>query len=272
MPIRYPRRAGLVLATGQTTQYSSELDDGYYEKGLAKAYSVLTASQYAGTTNIDLAHYAGTAGQVAFVAATKKITDVGNGLAIFKTGDTIICSGPAEANNIAVLTVATGNVAGEIVVTESLTNETPAGVVTIKKREAHSNACVLDMNSGLMWSRTVSDKMGSSSSGTMPWTGFLYDIFAYATAANTAGLAGYSDWQVPNINELLGLFLSQIATPRIDAAFAGFNTDITHSSTTNPANTTKTIALYWTMGTGNLTYNAAKDNSEPWAVLLVRGG
>lgn len=45
-------RRGRLLKTGQTTQYSSELDDGYYEKGRAKSYTILTAGDYAGTTNI----------------------------------------------------------------------------------------------------------------------------------------------------------------------------------------------------------------------------
>ena len=40
-----------MLKTGQTTQYSSELDDGHYEAGIAKpttAYEVLTTGQYSG--------------------------------------------------------------------------------------------------------------------------------------------------------------------------------------------------------------------------------
>ena len=41
-------RRGRLLKTGQTTQYSSELDDGYHEKGLAKNYQVLTTGQYSG--------------------------------------------------------------------------------------------------------------------------------------------------------------------------------------------------------------------------------
>jgi len=44
-------RGGL-LKTGQTTQYNSELDDGYYEMGLARQYAILTVGQYAGTTNV----------------------------------------------------------------------------------------------------------------------------------------------------------------------------------------------------------------------------
>lgn len=41
-----------LLKTGQTTQYNSELDDGYYEKGTAKSYTVLTTGDYSGTTNV----------------------------------------------------------------------------------------------------------------------------------------------------------------------------------------------------------------------------
>ena len=51
---------------------------------------------------------------IAFVSATKKIKDANNGLALFKTGETIVVSG--SASNDRVYTVATGGVAGEIVV------------------------------------------------------------------------------------------------------------------------------------------------------------
>ena len=48
MPLRQPRRAGLLLKTGQLTSYSSEADDGYYEIGLTKRYTILTTGQYSG--------------------------------------------------------------------------------------------------------------------------------------------------------------------------------------------------------------------------------
>ena len=44
----------LLLKTGQTTQYNSKEDDGYYEKGLSKEYAILTTGQYSGTTNITI--------------------------------------------------------------------------------------------------------------------------------------------------------------------------------------------------------------------------
>ena len=89
MPLRQPRRAGILLKTGQTTQYSGELDDGYYEIGLTKRYEVLTLSQYSGTSNIDLIHLTDT--DISFAATTPgTINQVGADLAMFKTGEVIV--------------------------------------------------------------------------------------------------------------------------------------------------------------------------------------
>jgi hypothetical protein len=71
-----------------------------------------------------------TAITIAFVLATKKITDSGSLLAQFATGTTIRVSG--SANNDGIYTVATGGVAGEIVVTEALATESVGASVTIE--------------------------------------------------------------------------------------------------------------------------------------------
>lgn len=67
---------------------------------------------------------------IAFVAATKKITDTGSGLAKFVTGTTIKVTGSVA--NDGVYTVATGGVAGEIVVTETLIDGAAAPSVTVE--------------------------------------------------------------------------------------------------------------------------------------------
>jgi len=111
MPLRMPRRAGLLLKTGQTTQYSSESDDGLTQAGLAKRYTIHTLSQYSGTSNIDLIHL--TAATIAFAATTPgTITDSGNDLAMFKTGDVLIVTG--STSNDGTYNISTGNVAGTI--------------------------------------------------------------------------------------------------------------------------------------------------------------
>lgn len=53
-PTAWCKFMGLLLKTGQTTQYSSKEDDGYFQKGLSRDYTVLTTGQYSGTTNITL--------------------------------------------------------------------------------------------------------------------------------------------------------------------------------------------------------------------------
>ena len=267
MPLRMPRRAGLLLKTGQTTQYSSELDDGYYEKGLAKRYTTLTTGGYSGTVNIDLIHV--TAATIAFAATTPgTITDSGNALAMFKDGETLIITG--SASNDGTYTVSTGNVAGTIRTTEATLLEAAGATVSIAKREAHSNNCVLDNNTGLMWSRYTSStsKMGTDGNGKMPWTGQLYDIFQYVAAAKVASLGGYSDWRVANIAELESLLTDIDRVPNT-TAFSSWPTSEVVSSTTATATYVWSISVLPGVQVGTC-YPIFKTTSQYCA--LVRGG
>lgn len=159
-----------MLKTGQTTQYSSELDDGSYQAGIAKAYQVLTAGQYSGTTNIDLAHLVDTG--ISFDSATKEIRCAGK-CGVFKAagGDTVVVTGSGSNNGVYTSASAT---ADKIVTNEAVVNEAAGESITLAKREAKSNNCVMDLNTGLMWLRDPSNtpaKMGAASDGLMPWTG-----------------------------------------------------------------------------------------------------
>lgn len=183
-----------LLKTGQTTQYSSELDDGYYQKGVSKSYTILTTGRYSGTTDITIGG----------------------------------------------------------------------------KTDVHSNNCVLDDNTGLMWSRYVSGSVGTGSDGKLPWTGGD-DIFAYCAAANTASLGGYTDWRVANINEMFSLPNYENAT-RVpySTAFPSFPITPVWSSTTMKQDTTnafwmRTDTDIWLGGTDTKT-------TTSYFVLLVRGG
>lgn len=69
------------------------------------------------------------ANTIAFVSASRKITDSGNGLAKFKAGETIRVCG--SVSNDGVYTVVTGGVAWEIVVAEPLVNEAAGAAVTL---------------------------------------------------------------------------------------------------------------------------------------------
>jgi len=153
---------------GQLTAYMVG-DSGDQRKGLAKSYTVLSTGQYSGTTTIDSSHYA--AATIAFVEATNKITDSAGLLATVKTGDTIVVSGGTA--NDSVYTVVTGNVAGEIIVAEDVVDELAGAYVTICKRVAISNNCVLDNVTGVMYLRYTTGgpalKVGAASDGKLCW-------------------------------------------------------------------------------------------------------
>jgi hypothetical protein len=189
------RKQGGLLKTGQTTQYGGYEDDGYYEKGSAKQYTILTAGRYAGTTDITLN----------------------------------------------------------------------------SKTDTHSNNCVLDLKTKLMWSRYPTDGLGPGTDGKLPWTtnGSGEGIFAFVAAANAALLGGYSDWRIPNLFELQSLLiLEQPTAPPNPTAFPGWPvTNYFWTSTTLPYNTTRAITLYF--AGGNVDGVAKTTN---YLTALVRGG
>lgn len=191
------QRRGRLLKTGQTTAYGigSTADDGYHEKGLAKAYDVLTSGQYSGTTNITIN----------------------------------------------------------------------------AKTDAHSNNCVVDKVTGLMWSRYASASVGPTSNGLLPWTtnGSGEGVFTYAAAANSASLAGHTDWRVPNIFELYSLCDFEATTAAPDStAFPSFSTSSSYyTSTTGPNLTTGAIFMQFSGGAVS-----RQDKALTGLVLLVRGG
>lgn len=116
-----------------------------------------------------------TASTIAFVMATKKITDSGNGLAAFTTGMVIRVSG--TVSNDGVYTIATGGVAAEIVVTESLVNESsgtpftidqtftggPTGLTIPTVEEALFGKCKLYIDPTTIGTTLVSNTLLSSS-------------------------------------------------------------------------------------------------------------
>jgi len=137
------------------------------------------------------------------------------------------------------------------------------------KTDAHSNNCVVDNNTGLMWSRYASASVGAGSDGKLPWTTNVNGegIFAFCAAANAAALGGHADWRVPNINELLSLLDHEAALSFPNAtAFPSWPNVVMWSSTTTSALTVNAENIIFSYGAMS---TAVKTAAAP--VALVRG-
>lgn len=274
MPVRYiqteceacPEYGSLLVKTGQTTQRDSELDDGYYESGVAKSFTANTSGAQSGTTNIDLIHLAANT-TVSFDSGTKEIRGTGI-MDVFKAtgGDSIVVTGSTSNNGVFTTTSAT---ADKIVVSEAVADESAGASVVIAKRGAISNNTVLDNNTGLEWTKSISSVFGKTSTGQMPWTGSPYDIFAYAAAANSASLGGYTDWRIPNIVELISIVDYETGGQAYvdNSAFDTITRSIWTSNTETPS---AGNAYYFESGNGRVLYNT-KTTSTTYYALLVRG-
>ena len=255
-----------LFATGQLTQYSGELDDGYYRKGDQKSYTILTTGPQAGASNIDLIHLS--ASTISFDSSGSTINDSASQFSALGFSATTVVVVTNSASNNKALTVQSVSGSGTLIVTGGVTTESAGAAVSLAKREAHSNNIVIDNNTGLMWLRYAADKMGPASDGIMPWTGQLYDIFQYADAANAAQPGGYNDWRVPSDLELKCLCDMEQPTAAPDpTAFPSWPTsDYFWSATTRPNVTS--VAMIVSFYGGDVGVNT---RTYTYFCALVRG-
>jgi hypothetical protein len=150
------------------------------------------------------------------------------------------------------------------------------GITINSKTDTHSNNCVFDEQTGLMWSRYCSASVGPASNGKIPWTttgsgGTAEGIFAYVAAANAASLGGYTDWRIPNIFELLSIADYEATTAQPDStAFPGWpSSDYFFTATTTPSATTSAMLVFFSPGTTGLQGTGVKTGNLYCA--LVRG-
>ena len=116
-----------------------------------------------------------------------------------------------------------------------------------------ATSCVTDTLTGLMWVRTPNT--------TATWNNALIN-------ANGLSLCGFTDWRLPNINELKSLVNSEAANPSafLNAqGFSGVAGDRYWSSTTSAANPT-VLAWQVDMSSGRLDGTPKTDSIYVWPV------
>jgi len=115
---------------------------------------------------------------------------------------------------------------------------------------------VLDIKTGLIWE---DDKQNTNN--TFTWSSAL-------SYCNSLSLAGYSDWRLPNINELSSIIDYDKFNPAIPSAFEHVTAKGFYWSSTTWSNENFAIGVGFTSG-AEVNAKKIKDNFK---VRCVRGG
>lgn len=162
---------------------------------------------------------------------------------------------------------------------EKLTAGQHSGTTTITVNsinDVHTNNVVVDKCTELMWSTDLTPLTYGSGSQGLLWDATNEavggadeeDIFYFTDQANAQQLAGYSDWRVPNLFELLTVLNMEAPDAQPDATYFNVgNSKFVWSSTTLPSTVSK--AIYCSTTTGD-TANNTKTTARA-QLLLVRG-
>ena len=122
----------------------------------------------------------------------------------------------------------------------------------------NGNGTITDTRTGLMWEKLSDDGTIHDQDTTYTWT----NAFSTKVAMLNAGsFAGFTDWRVPNVNELQSLVDYGASYPAIDAAF---NTNCATTCTVLTCSCTQSSA-YWSSST----YEDIPSNA--WVVYFQDG-
>ncbi|MBF0316769.1 MAG: DUF1566 domain-containing protein [Nitrospirae bacterium] len=131
---------------------------------------------------------------------------------------------------------------------------------------AGGHQTVTDNLTGLIWVKDASTPtVGSCTGGAMAWQSALN----YVVCLNTASYEGYSDWRLPNREELFSLVDRRMYNPPLPSGHPFTNVPLgaTYWTSTTYANNTSAA---WYIGIrGNLNNVVKSDNDYVWP---VRGG
>jgi hypothetical protein len=115
----------------------------------------------------------------------------------------------------------------------------------------------IDRATGLMWPKDWSSN-GGYNQNVLNWTGALI-------WADSLTFAGFTDWRLPNINEILSIVRYSGAAPLVDNIFNSVLSASFWSSTTYPITTTFAYQLSFATGVSGISPKIAT-----WNVVAVR--
>jgi len=274
--IRYVQAATpcRVLKTGQTTSYpagdDTDRDDGYYEKGIAKSYTVYTTGQYSGTTNIVI-------NGKTHALSNNCVTDNNTGLmwARYVPNADI---GPATdgklfwqqwtlAAETVTFTAADGKITADA--------GTPFGTGTLCAGRKFTVSGSAAGNDGTYTVSAITTSVITTVEGVNNEVSIAIDfasvddlIWDFVDQANANSLGGYTDWRIPNYHELPNLVDLSTSNPCIDTTtFPSTPSSYHWTASTRPDAT----ATAFIVGFSNGHVSSSNKVAYKYDVRLVRG-
>lgn len=195
-----------ILMPGDPYRWANEWlidrDHGFYRKGITRSYTALTTGDYSGTTNISDGTYTET-------KSNNCVLDNRTGLIWTKTPSATV--GPGNDGllvwdqHVDVIThdgANGGYLPGELI-TQAVTGDT--AVVRYVDDTNNLIGVINPSTQPFGFANTISSTSGGPDTITAWTENNKQDIWTYVLAARNAGLAGRSDWRIPNLFELISI-------------------------------------------------------------------